>query len=92
MEKLTLTTPVTTTLTVWQPGVFNLDWTTNTITIDLVGSNGENLHKSYSGAVASSRLASVNAGIFTLVSFHKTAFTWLIADGVVAGTVTGTPG
>ena len=92
VEEVALTTPITTpSITAWQVSILHLDWGASQITIKLKGPNGETKLHSYSGATALTMMVALNKANLTANSLHKRVLNQLITDGVVLGTVTGTP-
>jgi len=91
-EKLNLTTPKTyPTTSDWRVDCLTLDWGNGIITIRLKGTNGEVLTHIYDGSVAPALMIALNKANLTTNSLHKRILDRLVADGVLAGTVTGTP-
>ena len=92
MERLDLTTPVTTpNQTDWKVDELHFEWTAARITVVLKGTNGERLRHVYMGATASSLMTTLNKANLTTNSLHRRVLTQLVSDGVIAGTVAGTP-
>lgn len=98
-EVLTLTTPVTvpalsTYRVVSLYLLFNPP-TGSSITIGLAGTNGESLTKTYadtgSAPVATTMLTALNKANLSTQSLQNRILSRLIADGVLVGSVTGTP-
>lgn len=96
MEQIDLTTPVTPPSTTnYKVERMTLDIFANTILVQLKGNNGEVLSKLYDATTTptgATLLHSLNVGNFsTGPSLLKTTYNRLIADGVLSGTVSGTP-
>lgn len=91
-EVLTLTTPVVQTRTTYRPSGMNLDWDAAYILVRLMGSDGVEITRSYSGAAATVRLNQLNTGNFSVTSLHKKMIQILQADfPELAGSISGTP-
>ena len=91
-EQLDLATPVTTPdLTAWQVSRLDLDWTGARIVITLRGPNREQKRHDYSGAAATTLMTALNKANLTTNSLHKRILNRLVADGVIAGTISGVP-
>lgn len=61
------------------------------VTIKLVDNNAKLLMHQYTGKQASNMIKSLNTANLTTKSMHKRILEKLSADGVIPGTVTGTP-
>jgi hypothetical protein len=86
-EKLELATPeVTPALTEWWVSRLVLDWDEARIDVVLRGTNGE--RATFVLVDAAERLKAMNAAD-PANSLHRMALDWLVADGKVAGAVTG---
>lgn len=59
--------------------------------IELAGNDGQVLAHHYEGAEAAALLRALNTANLTANSLHKRLFAKLIADGVIAGSITGSP-
>lgn len=91
-EVVTLTTPITTpNLTTYTVRMIAMDWDAATITIRLRGTNGETKMCSYNGATATNLMVALNKANLATNSLHKRCLDRLIADGEIAGTVSGSP-
>jgi len=91
-ELLTLTTPVTTpSITTWRVVSLLLDWDAATIAIGLRGSGAERLSHAYTGPNATTMMIALNKANLTSNSLHKRILTQLNADGILAGTISGSP-
>lgn len=92
MEIITLTTPVTTpSITTWRVSSLLLDWDAALIAISLRGSGGERLNHAYTGANATSQMTALNKANLSTNSLHKRVIQKLIDDGMLAGTISGSP-
>jgi hypothetical protein len=72
----------------------NLDFLTGAIHIQLLGPNGEALSAVYdanTNPTGASLITALNTANLTSNSLAKRIYTRLIADGYLAGTVSGTP-
>lgn len=91
-ELVTLTTAITTpNLTTYRVVGLHLDWDAATIGIRLRGTNGEIKTAGYQGAAATTLMTQLNKANLTSNSLHKRILTQLIADGELAGTISGSP-
>lgn len=100
-EELVLTAPIvqSKTTTKYQVVSVMLDM----ITIAAVGDSpglvaivlrsdiGDMLHHTYTGAIAQTMIRTLNTANLTTKSLHKRILERLSADGIIPGTVTGTP-
>lgn len=68
-----------------------LDWEAACIDIVLKDNTGGTQTHTYSGAEATSLMQVLNTTNLTTNSLHKRTLAKLIADGKLAGTITGTP-
>ena len=68
-----------------------LDWEAACIDIVLKDNTGGTQTHTYSGAEATTLMRGLNTANLTANSLHKRTLTRLIADGKLAGTVSGTP-
>lgn len=104
MESLTLATPEIQpqiTTSTYQISYLYLGWEQQTITIGLHGQNGELKTFGYGGttpdgaindrAKAVTLMTALNKANLTVASLQKRVINQLIADGFMAGTVTGSP-
>lgn len=95
METCSLTTPIIPqTITTYDVADLRLSWLpVPYITVQLLGSDGKSsLTISYSGTVAANLLTILNTANLSTNSLHKRIINKLIADGHLAGTVTGVAG
>lgn len=91
-ELLTLTTPVPTpTRTGYSVRRLDLDWAAPRVYVELAGNDGRILSHVYTGVEATGLMVTLNKANLTANSLQKRIFTKLIADGVLAGAVTGSP-
>ena len=91
-ELITLTTPVVPpTLTTYSVRMIALDRDAATISIRLRGTNGETKTCSYNGPAASALIVSLNKANLSVTSLERRVLDRLIADGELAGTVSGSP-
>jgi len=94
METLTLTTPEVTpqiTTTEYRVVYLLLEWEQGLIVIHLRGTNGERTEVRYTGPEAVTMIRTLNTANLSVKSLHKRILEKLVADGKIAGTVTGTP-
>ena len=92
-ETLTLTTPVTQTRTTYQLTGLKLDWPAAFIECRLLGSDGIEVVRTYTGASATAKMSALNTFNFAAgVSMQKKAIQLLQADfPELAGAISGTP-
>lgn len=95
MEQLDLATPqaypaTTSTVTNWKVDQLLLQWAVAHIQIILLGPTGERYEINYNGAVATSLMVTLNKANLSVKSLHKRILEYLITDGKIAGTITGT--
>lgn len=90
MEILTITSPPP-QQTTWRVNEIYLNWDAASIQIGLKGTNGEAKTASYSGATATTFLQQLNKLDMSTTSLHKRIINRLVADGIIAGTVSGSP-
>ena len=92
MEILTLTSPIVPpSITTWRVSYLALNWDGESITVGLRGSNGETKNHSYSGATAISLMTALNKANLSTISLHRRIINQLVTDGVILGTVSGSP-
>jgi hypothetical protein len=93
-ERVTLTTAETKpSNTQYTVAALHLDWTAQSIVVEMTGVNGERLTKAYTPTTTptgSSLLVSLNKANLTTRSLNQRIFDRLILDGVLVGTVAGT--
>ncbi len=95
-EQLDLTTPVTLPmLTHWR--VFKLQLVHGVLPIDSIvgvtlrGTNGELFVHTYAGITAQALLTFLNTANLSTQSLERRVLARLIADGVLSGTISGSP-
>lgn len=92
METLALTTPETKpSNTGYKVVRLLLDWESALIRIELKGVNGEIKTHDYAGATATTLMNQLNTMNLSTQSLQKRILNRLISDGVLTGTVTGSP-
>lgn len=69
----------------------DLDWGMAVIRIYLLGNNGQEHKVEYSGADATAQMVALNKANLSTKSLQKRVIEKLVADGKLAGTITGTP-
>lgn len=92
-ERVTLGTPITVSQTGWDLSSMLLDVDHMRIIIRLraTGTANTTLEKTYDGAVGDNLLRALNKANLTTRSLIQRTYDRLIADGVIDGSVTGTP-
>ena len=94
-EILTLTTPITPpTNSTYTIDRITIDVIALSIMVQLLGTNGEALSKVYDSTTnptGATLLHALNTGNFSVNSLMKAVYNRLIADGVLTGSVSGTP-
>lgn len=91
-ELLTLTTPVAKpSITDYRVSLLQFDWTGAAILVRLKSNSGEELTHIYSGATATALMVALNKANLTNNSLHRRVIAQLIVDGVVTGTISGSP-
>lgn len=91
-EIVTLTTPVTTpNLTTYRVVAVAFDWDAATIGIRLRGTNGESRTCGYQGSAATTLMTALNKVDLSTTSLQKRVLQRLIADGEIAGAISGSP-
>ncbi len=90
MEILAITSPPP-QQTTWRVNEVYFNWDAQSIQIGLKGTNGEAKHHAYGGATATALLVSLNKANLSTTSLHKRIINQLVGDGVIAGTVSGSP-
>jgi hypothetical protein len=92
MEQIDLTTPETfPSVTNYKVDGFTIRRTAKVITIDLLGSNGEHKGFSYNGAQAVTLMNALNTSNNSVTSLEKRILQRLVADGHLAGAISGSP-
>ena len=95
-EQVDLTTPITKpTTNYYRVVLLTLDWDAAYIAIRLKGQNGEFLDFIYRDELplteATTLMTTLNTANLSTNSLHKRILNKLVADGKLAGTVSGTP-
>jgi hypothetical protein len=93
-ERIDLTTPVQTTVTNWSITTFTLRPRQGIVYIRLVSNLGDEVEKVYDGTTnprGSTLISNLNTANLSTRSLEARIYDRLIADGVFAGTVAGTP-
>jgi len=92
-EQVDLTTPITKpAISYYSVSRLGLDWDAARIEIHLkFAPTGEELIVGYSGVEATNLMVIMNKKNFSTVSMQKTILQKLIADGKLAGTISGSP-
>ena len=91
-EQLDLTTPVTTPdITSWRVVYLELNWAAQSIRIGLLGTNGETSHHNYNGEVAETMMINLNKVNLSTTSLQRRILERLLADGLLVGSISGTP-
>ena len=93
VESVTLTAParVSPGTPSWEPILLHLNWEDATVKIGFRGQNGEFESFSYEDAEATTLLRALNKADLTVTSLHKRVMEKVIADGKLAGTISGAP-
>lgn len=92
-ERLDLASPEQTspgTIT-WRPVLLVLDWERATIKVGFRGDNGEYTSIGYEGAQATTLMVALNKADLTIKSLHRRLMEQAVADGKLAGTISGAP-
>lgn len=91
-EIITLTAPVTTpNITDYRVIELNFNWDRQAIAIGLRGTNGERRDHAYYGATATTLMNQLNTANLSVQSLHRRVIARLVADGVLAGAISGAP-
>lgn len=94
MEQIDLTTlesyplPVK-TVAAWQVTELHLQWRGAHIGIVLEGSDNERREVHYNGPTATALMVALNKANLSVKSLHKRILEYLVADGKLAGVITG---
>ena len=92
MEQIDLTAPITTPATTnYRVVRLFLDWPNGLINIDLADENGKITAFQYTNAAATSLMIFLNTANLSIKSLHRRILEKLVADGKLAGTISGTP-
>lgn len=91
-EQLDLSTPSTPpTLTYWQVVYLELNWVSQSIRIGLLGTNQETAQHNYNGDEATTLMAQLNKADLSIKSLQRRILERMLAEGVLEGTISGTP-
>lgn len=91
-ELLTLTAPlVPPSVTDYRVTGLSLNFGGQKITIQLTGTNGETLQHSIVGSTAIDLMVALNKANLATKSLQRRVLERLVADGVLAGTISGSP-
>lgn len=91
-EQFDLAAPVTPpSITSWRVDELHLQWTARVIEVVLVGPNGERKTHLYTGQTAANLMVALNKANLSTSSLQKRVLERLATDGVISGTVSGTP-
>ena len=92
MEKLNLTTPIpASTLTDYQVMRLDLNWAGQVLHVDIISNTGKHLGHEYRGATAVNLMVALNKANLSVKSLHKRVLEQLVADGILAGSISGSP-
>lgn len=96
MEQVDLTTPEIVPppnppTNYWRVDDVRLVWSAQLVKIGLVGQNGENKKFAYTGAEAATMMVALNKANLSVKSLQRRVLERLIADGKLAGSITGSP-
>lgn len=75
----------------WEIDTLLLAWRAQRIHIDVISNVGTKRSKEYTGIDATNKMVALNKANLTTKSLHKRIMEFLQADGVISGTITGTP-
>lgn len=75
----------------WKVDELHFLWTARKIEIILRGENGERRNVSYQGDIAAALMTALNVANLSVKSLHRRVIERLIADGHLAGTISGSP-
>ena len=90
MEQIDITVPETKpSCTYYKVERLMLDWPAKSIHVQLKGTNGEAKSFYYSGDVAETLLFALNKANLSIKSLHRRIIERLVADGLIAGSITG---
>ncbi len=92
-EQIDLTTPIASRggTAYWQVDNLRLYWGEARIVIGLVGENGERNTVGYEGAEATALMVALNKADLSVKSLHRRLMEQAVADGKLAGTISGAP-
>lgn len=92
MEQFDLTNAITyPSTTNYRVLRLDLNWADAYIHIELRGTNGERFEYAYRGAVATNLMIALNKANLSIKSLHRRVLEQLDADGILDGTISGTP-
>lgn len=92
MEKITLTTPISTTdLINYTVKRLDLNWSDAILHVDVLSNIGKQFSHEYRGIDATNKMIALNKANLSVKSLHRRILEQLITDGILAGTVEGTP-
>lgn len=89
-EIITLTSPPP-QLTTYRVNELHLNWDAARIEIGLKGTNGEQKSVTYGSTTATAYMNLINTKNFASTSLHKEIMKRLNTEGVVVGTISGSP-
>lgn len=72
-------------------GLIILDTSRSCVSVELIGLNGLRKFHTWSGAAADADIVALNKVNLTTNSLHRRILTKLITDGIISGTISGTP-
>ena len=75
----------------WRPFLININWDAETIKIGFRGDNEEYTSIAYEGATAIALMAALNKADLGVKSLHRRIMERVISDGLLSGTISGTP-
>ena len=93
-ERVDVTAPIVKTITNWKVTVFNARPEEGIIFVEVMANTGETRSKIYSPTTTPSGptlISNLNTANLTTRSLYQRILDRLIADGVIEGTVAGTP-
>jgi hypothetical protein len=89
-EIVTLSVPVPSVVS-YRVDSLLLNWGGAYIRVGLIGPNGEAATREYSGPQATTLMIALNKANLSTTSLHKRILNQLIADGLLAGVIGGSP-
>ena len=89
-EIVTLTSPPP-QLTTYRVNELHFNWGAASVQIGLIGTNGEAKAHSYGSTTATAMMNFLNTANLSSTSLHKRVIQRLVNDGVLAGTISGSP-
>jgi hypothetical protein len=91
-EILTLTAPVVPpSITTYRVDGLNLNLSGEKYTVSFLSNTGATLSYSVTGSTAKTRMVALNKANLSGNSLERRLFTFAVADGIFAGTVSGSP-